>query len=231
VSNAVLEVCTPLFQLVPSLRQTSEATEAKALRAKVLDTFEAVRLKGTSQGIQPELWQEIQFVMAAFLDELILNNPEHELHQTWSREPLQWIFFKEHLAGETFFEKLFHLKRYSHQHLPLLELYYWCLMLGYKGKYHQDQKAEEELDHIREALKGILEKQLPDKQVLYGFQDLNVNVGANTQKLKRRTWLSPTVLMGIGILMIPLVYVAMGHRVQVQTKTLETQLKSMKLLR
>jgi type VI secretion system protein ImpK len=80
--------------------------------------------------------QEVKFALVAFLDETILD-PETDfpLRTQWEQNPLQLEHFNEHLAGVKFFEKLDRMLLDPERYVDVLEVYYLCLLLGYKGKY------------------------------------------------------------------------------------------------
>lgn len=151
ISNAIVTVTLPLFRW---LHQTLQG--AHQSRASLMTLFEEAGLRCLELGLSEAIWEEAKFVMAAFIDEMILNEPHCSLHAEWSQESLQLMFFKEHLAGETFFERLSELKKTEHHHILLLELYYWCLFLGYQGKYHQAEHSE--LEKLIDSLRSLLQQ-------------------------------------------------------------------------
>ena len=48
---------------------------------------------------------------------------------------MQLRLFGEHLAGEHFFDRLDELRAQGAPRLPSLEVYHYCLLLGFEGKY------------------------------------------------------------------------------------------------
>jgi len=77
----------------------------------------------------------------------------------WARKSLQEELFAQRSAGELFFKHLEELR--AHNDLtPLaevLEVYYFCLLLGYEGRYAAGSKAELHImmDNIRERLERV----------------------------------------------------------------------------
>ena len=57
------------------------------------------------------------------------------LRDAWECNPLQLRLFGEHLAGEHFFDRLEQLRAQGAPRLPSLEVYHYCLLLGFEGKY------------------------------------------------------------------------------------------------
>ncbi len=93
------------------------------------------------------------FAVVAFLDESVLTS-KNAVFSTWSRMPLQEELFREHLAGETFFQYLQDMlgRRDSAETVDVLEVYYLCMLLGYRGRYGSSGGGE--LRAIMESIKG-----------------------------------------------------------------------------
>jgi type VI secretion system protein ImpK len=93
------------------------------------------------------------FAVVSFLDESILT-AKSPIFANWPRMTLQEELFGEHLAGETFFQYVQELltRRDSSETSDVLEIYYLCMLLGYRGRY--GSSGEGELRAIMESIKG-----------------------------------------------------------------------------
>ena len=72
--------------------------------------------------------------MVAFLDETIISSEWSEKNE-WLAEPLQIKLFDTFNAGEEFFTNMSNLRQRTTVNKDVLEIYYLCLSLGFKGKY------------------------------------------------------------------------------------------------
>ena len=117
---------------------TAQLPDAATLRQRVL-------------GHLPADIESAQYAITAFLDEVILYSGWQD-KQVWSSQPLQAQFFGEALAGVNFFERLAHLRRQSPE---TAEVYYLCILLGFKGQY-QDPRLEGQLAGLIEDLRREL---------------------------------------------------------------------------
>ena len=77
-------------------------------------------------------YKEALFAFCAWLDEMVLCSLWQD-KVAWKQQMLQKKYFNTTLAGEVFFEKL---AAFSPGESDLLEVYFYCLKLGFKGKYH-----------------------------------------------------------------------------------------------
>lgn len=76
-------------------------------------------------------YQLAQFGVFAWIDEAILSSSWHE-KQKWQSEQLQRSYFQTVDAGELFFDKLNGLQPQQQQ---VREVYYFCLALGFTGRF------------------------------------------------------------------------------------------------
>lgn len=96
-----------------------------------LHEFEKKALK---QGFEHQDIHATKYAFCATVDETILHS-NCSFREEWSCNPLQLILFGDHLAGENFFSRLEELRAQGVSRLPALEVYHFCLLLGFKGKY------------------------------------------------------------------------------------------------
>lgn len=75
-----------------------------------------------------------KFGLAAFVDETVLTN-NFPLRDEWEKNPLQLQYFGEQLAGNKFFEKLDAMLAQIEVTQDAVEVYYFCMLLGFKGRY------------------------------------------------------------------------------------------------
>jgi len=141
--NPLLVMATPILELILKLKSgiVSPSSDLRTTFSNLLKEmeFQASKLSYSSQAVQSG-----KFALAAFIDETVLT-ADFPLRQEWEKYPLQLEYFGEHLAGVKFFERLEEFLKESLQHIDVIELYYVCLLLGYKGRYKiylEDQLKE-----------------------------------------------------------------------------------------
>ena len=85
-------------------------------------------------GKPPESIHDAKYAFCALMDEIVLSS-NFSIRDDWERAPLQLRLFGEHLAGEGFFDKLETLRLTPVQHVETLEVFHFCLILGFHGRY------------------------------------------------------------------------------------------------
>jgi type VI secretion system protein ImpK len=84
-------------------------------------------------------------------DEAVMTAP-WERKGPWANSSLLSAFHAETKGGETFFALLQRFEQAPARHLPMLELIYLCLALGFEGKYQLERRGTHELEQIRDSL-------------------------------------------------------------------------------
>lgn len=145
--SGLSEVCSDVFALILQLRATNEFGEESILRQRIFDLLKKVEREGKDSGLDHEDIHNAIFALIAFIDETIIASNWHS-KDVWLAKPLQLEFFNRFDAGEEFFVRLENFRQRPHVHADVLEIYYMCMALGFKGKYMVLEK---------EKLRGLIE--------------------------------------------------------------------------
>jgi type VI secretion system protein ImpK len=143
-----------LFTAIVRVRFNLQSVpNADAFRANAKDLIRMATQEAAGRGYANDDVKVAAFAVVAFLDESVLTS-KSPVFSTWSRMPLQEELFGEHMAGETFFQyvQLLLSRRDSVETVDVLELYYLCMLLGYRGRY--GSSGDGELRAIMESIKG-----------------------------------------------------------------------------
>ena len=131
--NDLVAFAGPIFDLILRLKAgiVAPSNDLRPKIASLLDDFErrAERYRFSSKIIQVS-----KFALASFVDETVLSN-NFNLKEEWEKYPLQLELFGEQLAGNKFFEKLQAMLKQVDQTADAVEIYYVCMLLGFKGRY------------------------------------------------------------------------------------------------
>jgi type VI secretion system protein ImpK len=143
-----------LFTAIVRVRFNLQSVpNADAFRANAKDLIRMATQDAAGRGYGNEDVKLAAFAVVALLDESVLTS-KNQVFSSWSRMPLQEELFGEHMAGETFFQyvQLLLSRRDSVETVDVLELYYLCMLLGYRGRY--GSSGDGELRAIMESIKG-----------------------------------------------------------------------------
>jgi type VI secretion system protein ImpK len=133
--NPLLNSCEPLFSLGMPLKNDQKAASLNSgFRDQAQAAFIAMEKSAFEHQIGMVEFKDAKYAMAAYIDEVVLSSTWPGRLE-WMSHPLQLEFFGEHTAGEGFFTRLANLRQGGEENVNLLELYYYCLQLGFEGIY------------------------------------------------------------------------------------------------
>lgn len=136
----LVELYSPCFVHVLEMQETDALGETEALRRQIYDLLDQCEEAAKEAGISSEDIEEAKFALVAFIDETILSSDWAGTDE-WMKTPIQLELYDQFDAGEVFFERLEELREDPAYNAEVLEVYYLCMTLGFKGKY-QLQKQE-----------------------------------------------------------------------------------------
>jgi len=154
----LMEFCSACIALILQLRNTSEYGEQDTLRSRIHELLKKVERDAKVAGIDYEDIHYAIFALVAFIDETIIASGWSQ-KEAWLAKPLQLELFNRFDAGEEFFIRLEKLRQRAQYNKSVLELYYLCMTLGFKGKYQLQE---------REELRQIIEETYADLRHVKG---------------------------------------------------------------
>lgn len=155
-------LCSDCFVLILKLRASREFGDVEVLRQRIKTLFEKIERDGRHAGFAFEDIQTAKFGLVAFIDETVVTS-DWSQKENWLSNPLQFILFNRFDAGEEFFQKLQELRTNARSNAPVLEVYYYCLALGFKGKYkiHEPERLRSLIDELYRDLRYLTGRDIP----------------------------------------------------------------------
>jgi len=151
--NDLVAFAAPVFDLILRLK-AGIVTPSNDLRPKIAAQLEDFEKRAERYRFNPKIIQVAKFALASFVDETVLTNNFH-LKEEWEKYPLQLEYFREQLAGDKFFEKLEAMLRQIDATQDAVEIYYICMLLGFKGRYGVYEK-EKLLSTMQETANALV---------------------------------------------------------------------------
>jgi type VI secretion system protein ImpK len=146
-----------VFTAIERLRYNRQAvSDAESFRAQMKQALRVAEQEARSRGCNAEDVKQVIFAVVAFLDESALGckNP---VFADWPRLPLQAEFYGHQLAGEIFFQELQKAMNRpdSVETADLLEVYYLCMLLGFKGRYAAGGDLRSIMSAVQEKIRRV----------------------------------------------------------------------------
>jgi type VI secretion system protein ImpK len=156
--NPLVEAAAPLLQLLGRLRNTYSQPDPGELRERAIQQIRAFEQAARDGGVPMDQLRPAHYALCASLDDVVLNTPWGS-SGGWAARSLVSTFHQEVRSGERFFDLLTQLRQNPGTFLPVLELMYLCLSLGFQGRYRLSPRGPGALDRLREDLYTIIARQ------------------------------------------------------------------------
>jgi type VI secretion system protein ImpK len=131
--NDLVAFAGPVLDLILRLKAGIVAP-SNSLRPQVAALLEEFERRAERYRFTHKIIQVSKFALASFVDETVLTN-NFPLRDEWEKYPLQLEYFGEQLAGNKFFDKLSAMLKQIEATQDAVEIYYVCMLLGFKGRY------------------------------------------------------------------------------------------------
>ena len=149
--NSLVAAASELLSEVVRLRHSNTSEDLQALNQRLTAGIKRFKERMLHSGAEKSDVSAASYVLCTVIDEAVVTTSWGSESQ-WSQMSLLSSVHKETFGGEKFFKVLDSLSANPVKHLPMLELMYLCLSLGFEGKYRVQARGMLELEGIRDAL-------------------------------------------------------------------------------
>lgn len=133
MTESLYWICSELLAVGARIPQSSDLPPPHELRQRILTALDTMVGRGRARGFPDTELAEARYALVAYLDEQI-NKSNWPGRNEWMGHPLQLELYREYTAGENFFKRLRVLIQQG-QFSPAVEIYYLCLLLGFRGAF------------------------------------------------------------------------------------------------
>ena len=196
--NDLIAFAGPIFDLILRLKAgiVAPSNDLRPQIAAMLTDFEK---RGERYRFSSKIIQVSKFALAAFVDETVLSS-KFNLKEEWEKNPLQLEYFGEQLAGNKFFEKLLAMIKQVDVTADAVEIYYVCMLLGFRGRYGVYEK--EKLLSIMQETANALVRAGKIRPVELSPHWLANDQPKPPEKRGMPTWAKISALGGLGLAFI-----------------------------
>lgn len=149
--NPLVAAACELLSEVVRLKHSKAGEDLYKLNTSLSSLLKSFEVRALHSGTESSQVMAARYVLCTVLDEAVVTTAWGN-ESKWSQMSLLSSFHKETFGGEKFFQLLDRLSKNPLKHLPMLELMYLCLALGFEGRYRVQTRGVVELDGIRDAL-------------------------------------------------------------------------------
>ncbi|MEG1039450.1 MAG: type IVB secretion system protein IcmH/DotU [Pseudomonas sp.] len=149
--NTLVAAASDVLSEVVRLKHSKTDEDLPALNQRLANGLKQFEARARHSGVSGSQVTTAHYLLCTVVDEAVVITRQGK-ENTWSQMSLLSRFHSETFGGEKFFQLLDRLSKDPVRHLPMLELMYLCLALGFEGKYRIIPRGVRELDDIRDGL-------------------------------------------------------------------------------
>jgi type VI secretion system protein ImpK len=186
------DAASPLLQLLARLRNTASAPDAGNLRERVIQEIRGFDARAREAEVPAELMRSAHYALCASIDDVVVNTP---WAGNWAEQSLVATFHRELAGQDRFFDVLGKIKTNPEKFLPLIELMYLCLSLGYMGRYRTAPRGVSEIDRVREEIYGVIQAQRAAPEPVLSAHARGVDAPYRPAKARLPVWVAAAVCL------------------------------------
>lgn len=155
--NLLLNAAAPLLNAVVQVRLAATHDDPAGLRQSLIEEVRQFEQRCKQAGLPFEMIIGARYCLCCALDEAAAQTP-WGTRGVWSGNGMLVTFHNETWGGEKFFQLLSRISQSPAQHLWLLEVVHYCLLLGYEGRYRGSENGQAQCDAVRTRLARLIEE-------------------------------------------------------------------------
>jgi type VI secretion system protein ImpK len=194
--SPLVAAAAPLLQLLARLRNTLSQPDSGELRERAVREIRRFEETARAQSIPMDQLRPAHYALCASLDDVVLATPWGS-SGAWAQRSLVSTFHQEVRSGERFFDVMAQLRQNPGSFLPVLELMYFCLSLGYMGRYRLSPRGPAEIDKLREDTYAVIRRQRPMEESALSPHWMGVKAPYRAKRFSLPIWLTAVVALGV----------------------------------
>lgn len=154
-TSPLLRVANPLLNMIYQIRTLVHSSDPSQLRNYLIEEIKKFEQRSKSDAISAETIAAARYCLCTVIDETAAQTPWGG-GGIWAKYSLLVTFYNETWGGEKFFQILARVTQTPAIHRDLIELMYFCISLGFEGRYKIVPNGQSQLELLRRRLAEII---------------------------------------------------------------------------
>ncbi|MBK9235432.1 MAG: DotU family type VI secretion system protein [Rhodoferax sp.] len=154
--NPLVAAANTLLNLIPQMRAMVTNPDPGAFQQVLLERIRQFETQAGAAGLNMETIIGARYCLCTVLDETAAQTAWGGTG-VWPKYSLLVALHNETWGGEKFFQLLAKLIQTPHQHIDLIELMYFCLALGFEGRYRVIENGSAQLEALKARMLQLIE--------------------------------------------------------------------------
>jgi type VI secretion system protein ImpK len=183
---------TPLLHLLARLPAMTRPPDPTDLRERVVREIRGFERRAREASIGMEMLRPAHYVLCASIDDVVLNSGWGAASE-WRLRTLVSTFHQDNNGDRGFFELLARMREDPARFVPVIELAYLCLSLGFRGRFRSEPSR---IEALRQELCALI----VDQRHARGLPSPATRFAAKPSAGRRRhvpVWLAAVVALAL----------------------------------
>jgi type VI secretion system protein ImpK len=195
-ADVLAAAAAPLLQLMARLRNTASPPDSGDLYQRTVRQIRVFEQEARDKGVPLEQLRPAHYALCASLDDIVLSTPWGS-SGTWSQRSLVSTFHQEVRSGERFFDVLKQMCDNPGRFLPVIELMYVCMSLGFMGRYRLSRRGVGDINRIREETYAVIARQKKPAEPALAPHTKGVNAPYRPVRFVVPLWVAAAAGLGV----------------------------------
>ena len=197
--NPLVAAANPVLNLAPQIRNMAQIGDPSQLRKYLIEKIKIFEREAQQQGLAADTIIGARYCLCTLLDETAAQTPWGGMGE-WAKHSLLVTFHNETWGGEKFFQLLSKLAQNPQQYRDLLTLMYYCICLGFEGRFRIVDNGKAQLETLRQRLWQILRDSGTEKAETLSPHWQGENNPNNRSWRLLPAWVVASIALLIGVL-------------------------------
>jgi len=155
-TNPLVRAANRLINVIPQIRAMAHTGDLAQLRERLAAEIRLFERRALEAGVLQDQVIGARYCLCTVLDETAMQTPWGS-NGEWAQHSLLTRFHDETWGGEKYFQLLSRVAQNPQKHLDLLELMYFCIALGFEGRFRIIENGHAQLETLRQRLATIIQ--------------------------------------------------------------------------
>lgn len=161
-ASPLVQAANGLINLIPQIRAMATVPDPGSFQQYLFEMVREFERLARARGVPGENIMGARYCLCTVLDEAAAQTPWGG-SGVWPAYSLLVSLHNETWGGEKFFQLLNKLVQTPQQHIDLIELMYFCLLLGFEGRYRVIDNGYSQLETLKAHLLQVIENTRGDR--------------------------------------------------------------------
>lgn len=182
-TNALIAAAAPLLAAVIRVASDLGQPDIDHLRRAMIAAMRRFEVDAIATGMDTRALRAARYALCATIDDIILSTPWGKA-SSWVQQSMTSIFHNEVTGGERFYEILQQMQEDLGHHEPVVELMYFCMSLGFVGRYRVMPRGSSAMAELRDGVYRTIRQRRAEFETELSPQWRGVDAGRH--RLARR---------------------------------------------